>query len=241
MRDILIISDLHLSRNRPATIDLFLRFLKEQASDADQLYILGDLFDAWIGDDDITPPLPTLIDALHSLSSAGCKLAVMHGNRDFLLGEGFANATGCQLLPDPTTVDLNGTPTLLMHGDLLCSDDKEYLQARKLLRSDAFIADFLSKSIEERIQLAAEYRQRSGEVVSLKPADIMDINQQTVEHYMREHGVRQLIHGHTHRPALHQFELDKKQAKRYVLEDWHETAGSYIRINAAGTVQASFK
>ncbi|MCW8891090.1 MAG: UDP-2,3-diacylglucosamine diphosphatase [Sedimenticola sp.] len=241
MQDILIISDLHLSRDRPATINLFLRFLEEQAKSAGHLYILGDLFDAWIGDDDITPPVPHILTALQDLSTKGCALSIMHGNRDFLLGKAFAEATGCNLLPDPATVDLFGTPTLLMHGDLLCSDDEEYLQARKLLRSEAFIADFLARSIEERQLLAAEYRQRSGEVVSLKPADIMDVNQRTVEGYMREQGVQQLIHGHTHRPALHQFELEGMPARRYVLKDWHETAGSYIRINSEGITQATFQ
>ncbi|MCW8944722.1 MAG: UDP-2,3-diacylglucosamine diphosphatase [Sedimenticola sp.] len=241
MKDILIISDLHLSRGRPATIDLFLRFLKEQAQNAGYLYILGDLFDAWIGDDDITPPVPEIIEGLHHLSKQGCVLSIMHGNRDFLLGEVFANATGCTLIPDPSVVDLNGTPTLLMHGDLLCSDDKEYLQARKLLRSKDFIADFLSRSIAERLQLAAEYRKRSGEVVSLKSADIMDVNQLTVADYMQENGVQQLIHGHTHRPALHQFLLDGKEAKRYVLEDWHETYGSYIRVNGKNISQETFR
>ena len=240
MGDTLIISDLHLSQHRPDTVALFLRFLRERACAAGELYILGDLFDAWIGDDNILPPVPEVVQALRQLTDGGCKLSVMHGNRDFLLGSDFARATGGKLLPDPFVADLGGETTLLMHGDLLCTDDLEYQQARKLLRSPEFIRDFVSRTIEERVQLAAEYRRRSGEVVSLKSADIMDVNQQTVERYMREHQVRRLIHGHTHRPALHEFKLDGTPAQRYVLEDWHEQTGSYLRVDNQSIRQETF-
>lgn len=240
MSDTLIIADLHLSRNRPATVDLFLRFLQEQASHAEQLCILGDLFDAWIGDDDDTPPIPNIIEGMRELASKGCKLSIMHGNRDFLLGERFAAATGCHLLADPHVIQLHETPTLLMHGDLLCTDDQEYLQARQLLRSEAFIQDFMSRSIVERLHLAAEYRKRSGEVISLKSADIMDVNQGAVEEYMQTQGVLRLIHGHTHRPAVHEFELNSGMARRYVLEDWHEDSGAYLRISREGVVRETF-
>ncbi|TVO75313.1 UDP-2,3-diacylglucosamine diphosphatase [Sedimenticola selenatireducens] len=240
MGDTLIISDLHLSGSRPATVDLFLRFLQEQASHADHLYILGDLFDAWIGDDDDTPPIPTIIEGMRELTSKGCKLSIMQGNRDFLLGVRFAAATGCNLLPDPYVLELHDVPILLMHGDLLCTDDKEYLQARQLLRSEAFIQDFMSRSIVERLHLAAEYRKRSGEVISLKSADIMDVNQGAVEDYMQTHGVLLLIHGHTHRPAVHEFELNTETARRYVLEDWHEDSCTYLRICRDGIRQESF-
>ncbi|WP_435684437.1 UDP-2,3-diacylglucosamine diphosphatase [Sedimenticola selenatireducens] len=240
MSDTLIISDLHLSQHRPDTVALFLHFLRERACGAGELYILGDLFDAWIGDDNILPPVPEVVQALHQLTDGGCKLSVMHGNRDFLLGSDFARATGGKLLPDPFVADLGGETTLLMHGDLLCTDDLEYQQARKLLRSPEFIRDFVSRTIEERVQLAAEYRRRSGEVVSLKSADIMDVNQQTVERYMREYQVRRLIHGHTHRPALHEFQLDGTPAQRYVLEDWHEQTGSYLRVDNQSIRQETF-
>lgn len=240
MSEALIISDLHLSQQRPDTVALFLRFLQEQASGSSELYILGDLFDAWIGDDNALPPAPGIIEALRHLTDGGCKLLVMHGNRDFLLGSDFARATGCRLLPDPFVVDLGGQPTLLMHGDLLCSDDQEYQQARKLLRSPEFIRDFVSRPLEERVQLAAEYRRRSGEATSLKSADIMDVNQQTVENYLRKHQVNRLIHGHTHRPALHDFQLDGKPAQRYVLEDWHEQAASYLRVGDGTIRQETF-
>ncbi|MCW8905114.1 UDP-2,3-diacylglucosamine diphosphatase, partial [Sedimenticola sp.] len=133
MSDTLIISDLHLSQHRPGTVALFLRFLREQAGRAGELYILGDLFDAWIGDDNILPPVPEVIQALRQLTDGGCTLSVMHGNRDFLLGSDFARATGGRLLADPFVTDLGGQSTLLMHGDLLCTDDLEYQQARKLL------------------------------------------------------------------------------------------------------------
>lgn len=240
MSDTLIISDLHLSQHRPDTVALFLHFLRERACGAGELYILGDLFDAWIGDDNILPPVPEVVQALRQLTDGGCKLSVMHGNRDFLLGSDFARATGGKLLPDPFVADLGGETTLLMHGDLLCTDDLEYQQARKLLRSPEFIRDFVSRTIEERVQLAAEYRRRSGEVVSLKSADIMDVNQQTVERYMREYQVRRLIHGHTHRPALHEFKLDGTPAQRYVLEDWHEQTGSYLRVDNQSIRQETF-
>lgn len=236
MSDALIISDLHLSQQRPGTVALFLRFLQERARGSGALYILGDLFDAWIGDDNALPPAPEIIAALRRFTDGGGQLFVMHGNRDFLLGDAFAQATGCQLLPDPFVADLDGQRTLLMHGDLLCSDDTEYQQARQLLRSPEFIHDFIARPIEERVRLAAEYRRRSGEVTSLKSADIMDVNQQTVEHYLREHQVSRLIHGHTHRPAVHEFQLDGETARRYVLEDWHEKAASYLRISG-GTIR----
>lgn len=231
MTENLFISDLHLSRKRPATTDLFLRFLEEQVDAVSHLYILGDLFDAWVGDDDTTTPIKEITHALLQATTRGTQLSIMHGNRDFLIGEAFAKATGCTLLDDPTVVDLNGLPTLLMHGDLLCSDDLEYQQARTLLRSQAFISDFLAKTIQQRKTLAAEYRKKSGEVVSLKSADIMDVNQYTVESYMRNSGVKLLIHGHTHRPAIHDFKLDGQSAERIVLSDWHEKRGEYLRVS----------
>ncbi len=237
---LLFISDLHLAAQRPETVRLFLRFLEEQAATAQALYILGDLFDAWIGDDFQAPPIPQIQDAMRALSRQGCNIYLMHGNRDFLLGEAFAQASGCTLLDDPTSIDLQGTPTLLMHGDQLCTDDVEYQKARQLLRNPAFIEDFLSRSIPERIQLAQEYRQRSGEAVSNKPADIMDVNQQAVEQYMKERGTTRLIHGHTHRPGTHQFELNGQPAQRIVLPEWHSDSGGYLRADESGLTQMTF-
>ncbi|MES9845927.1 MAG: UDP-2,3-diacylglucosamine diphosphatase [Candidatus Sedimenticola sp. PURPLELP] len=230
MTDILLISDLHLSGERPDTVALFLRFLEERAAGSARLYILGDLFDAWIGDDDTAPPIPDILTALGRLSDSGTSVYIMHGNRDFLIGTGFTEATGSTLLDDPVVVSLAGEDTLLMHGDLLCTDDLEYQQARKFLRSPAFIDDMMSKSLEERAAVAAEYRRRSQEVVSRNAAQIMDVNQQTVMEYMRDHDVSRLIHGHTHRPGIHDFQLDDQSARRYVLDQWHDDRGSYLRV-----------
>jgi len=236
----LFISDLHLSLEHPGTLRLFLRFLEEQAAGVEHLYILGDLFDTWIGDDDQTPPIPEILNAMRHCSERGTRLSFMHGNRDFLIGEQFVGATGCSLLRDPTRLELDGTPTLLMHGDLLCTDDQDYQQARKLLRSPAFIQELMRKSIPERTAMAAEYRRRSGEATSLKSSDIMDVNQQTVEHTMREQGVTLLIHGHTHRPASHRFELDGKIAERIVLPEWHEQKGGFLKLDSKGLRSESF-
>lgn len=234
MTDTLLISDLHLSGEHPTTIDLFLRFLEEQASKARQLYILGDLFDTWIGDDHLTPPIQEVCQTMKKSAQAGCQLFFMHGNRDFLIGDAFMEASGCQLLVDPTVIEIAGTPTLLMHGDLLCSDDTEYQQARHLLRSQAFIADFLSKSIPQRMVLADEYRKKSGTAISSKSTATMDVSQQTVIEFMQAHKVHRLIHGHTHRPAVHEFDLNEKPAQRIVLADWQGQSGSYLRITESG-------
>jgi UDP-2,3-diacylglucosamine hydrolase len=236
----LFISDLHLSPERPATIGLFLRFLRERAVQADELYILGDLFDAWIGDDHRAAPIPEILAAMRALADAGTRLCFMHGNRDFLIGERFAAESGCELLPDPYRLELAGTPALLMHGDLLCTDDLEYQQARRMLRDPAFIEEMLAQPIEARLALAAEYRRRSGEATSTKAADIMDVNQQSVEACLREAGARLLIHGHTHRPAEHAFALDGAPVRRIVLPDWHEERGGYLLIDDARLERLGF-
>ncbi len=228
MPQTLFIADLHLSQDRPAISHLFFQFLREQAASAETLYILGDLFDAWIGDDTPLPAVKEIFAALKAATDTGLSIWVMHGNRDFLLGCQFEAETGCQLIDDPTLISLDGQATLLTHGDLLCSDDTEYLQARALLRSPQFIDNFLSKTIPERIALAAEYRQKSGEVISLKSADIMDVNQQTVEQTLQQHQASQLIHGHTHRPGQHQFELNGGTASRFVLHSWSDANGGYL-------------
>jgi UDP-2,3-diacylglucosamine hydrolase len=229
MADTLFISDLHLSAHRPATVTLFLKFLEQVASGAEALYILGDLFDAWLGDDDPTPPIPQIQSALRNLATQGTALFLMHGNRDFLIGEKFCQDTGCTLLPDPTVIDLAGTPTLLMHGDLLCTDDLTYQAARRQLRNETFISDFLSKPLAERSALAAEYRRQSGEAMALLTDEIMDVNAAAVAARMRQHGVQQLIHGLTHRPAVHEFTLDGEPARRLVLAEWHQDRGTYLR------------
>ena len=234
MADTLFISDLHLAAQRPGALVLFEHFLATRATGADALYILGDLFDAWIGDDD-DGPLATLVrEALRRLTAGGVPVWLQHGNRDFLLGERFCAQTGCRLLPEEAVIDLAGEPTLLLHGDLLCTDDVDYQQARRMLRNPAFVADFLAKPLAERTALAAEYRRRSGEAVSLKAEDIMDANAAAVATLLQRHGVRRMIHGHTHRRALHEFTLADAPCRRYVLGDWSERQGSVLVANAAG-------
>ncbi len=240
MSQILFVSDLHLSKERPATVALFLRFLEEIATGAERLYILGDLFDVWLGDDDETPPIPDVQFALARLTASGTRVFLMHGNRDFLIGERFCGITGCQLIPDPTIIDLNGAPALLMHGDLLCTDDQNYQQARKMLRNEQIIADFLAKSLEERALFAGEIRKQSGETTSLLPEAIMDVNQDEVKEQMRMHGVSLLIHGHTHRAATHELELDGRTAQRIVLAEWHEEQGHYLRVDEQGLANGRF-
>ncbi len=240
MSESLFISDLHLSAKTPGITQRFQSFLSERAPRADALYILGDLFDIWLGDDDETPPIPEILTALRRLNENTTRLFLMHGNRDFLIGERFVEASGCTLLDDPARLDIEGIPTLLMHGDLLCSDDGEYRKARRWLRSEAFATEFLSKSLPARATAAADYRRRSGEATSLLPADILDVNQETVEEYLRRQDVKQLIHGHTHCPEIHLFQLDGQPAQRIVLSDWHEECegrGAYLRVDDEGRIE----
>jgi len=231
---ILLISDLHLSADCMQTVQLFQRFLQETAAQADALFILGDLFDAWIGDDNNAEPWPAVRHQLASLTAAGTEVFVQHGNRDFLLGDDFCRHTGVQLLAEEAVIDLFGTPTLLMHGDTLCTDDLAYQQARLFLRNPNFIADFLAKPLAERAAIAVEYRQRSGEATSLLASDIMDVNQQAVLNVMRQHGVTRLIHGHTHRQGQHQVDLDGMTAERIVLGEWHPDHGMALEVTADG-------
>ncbi len=232
--EILLISDLHLSPEQPATVERFVRFCNERARAAEALYILGDLFDAWIGDDNDARPYAQIRNALLELSGSGTEIYLQHGNRDFLLGERFCKQTGCALIHEETVRDFFGTPTLLMHGDTLCTDDIAYQQARQLLRSKAFITDFLKKPLEERALIAAEYRKQSGEATSLLAADIMDVNRQAVIDVMHKHGVCRLVHGHTHRQSIHYLEIDGRMCERIVLGEWHPDHGMALSITATG-------
>lgn len=221
MPETLFISDLHLSADRPETVELFLGFLAARARSAQRLYILGDLFDAWIGDDDDTAPGPQVRAGLRALTAAGTACYLMHGNRDFLIGRAFARDTGCTLLRDPSPLDLDGTPTLIMHGDLLCTDDIAYQRFRRRMRNPLIQMLFLWKPLARRRALAADYRQKSGAATALKAEGIMDVNPRTVLAYLRRYGARTLIHGHTHRPADHPLTLDGREATRRVLAEWH--------------------
>ena len=224
----LFISDLHLSPERPATVRLFLAFLNGRARRAGRLFILGDLFDTWIGDDDDTPPYPEIRDTLRELTAAGTDCALMHGNRDFLIGQTFCRDTGCTLLRDPTRLEFDAEPTLLMHGDLLCTDDLAYLRFRRRIRNPLVTRLFLWKSLASRRQVAADYRRRSGAATANKPADIMDVNSGTVADYLRRYHATRLVHGHTHRPAEHDLLVDQKPAHRSVLAEWHTSRGEVL-------------
>lgn len=223
----LFISDLHLSQERPEITQLFLRFLQGPARQAEALYILGDLFEAWLGDDMVLPDYQASIAELKTLSQT-VPLYIMYGNRDFLMRKDFETMTGCQLLADEVVIDLNGTPTLLMHGDTLCTDDVAYQQFRAMVRNPQWQTELLRKTPAERLALARQYREISKTETQDKEAGIMDINQTAVEDAMQRHQVQQLIHGHTHRPDVHEFDLNGQPAKRIVLADWYQTGSMLV-------------
>lgn len=227
----LFISDLHLDPSRPAVTRAFLDLLSAEALTADALYILGDFFEVWIGDDDDAELNQTIIAALKTLTSNNTPVYIMHGNRDFLMGGQFCQQTGCQLIPDPTVINLYGRNVLLMHGDTLCTDDTRYMEFRQQCRSKAWQNELLSHSIEQRRKLAKQMRADSKAANSNKAEDIMDVNQDEVQRMFTQHGVDLMIHGHTHRPAIHQ--QKDNNAKRVVLGDWHNT-GWIIRYPASG-------
>jgi UDP-2,3-diacylglucosamine hydrolase len=227
----LFISDLHLTAERPEANERFFGFMEGKARGAAALYVLGDLFEAWIGDDDVVERFNAVIVGFFAaLTKSGTPLFLMHGNRDWLIGERFCRETGGKLLTDPTVVDIAGTPTLLMHGDTLCTDDTEYQAWRLKALNPAFQAMFLSKSLEERRAMSAMMREKSKEVIAGKPAEIMDVNAGAVREAFQKHGVSRLIHGHTHRPARHQLEVDGRRCERWVLPDWYGPGG-YLEID----------
>jgi len=228
----LFISDLHLSQERPDITQIFLRFLQGPAQQAEALYILGDLFEVWLGDDMVLPDYQQAISELKTLSNT-VPVFIMYGNRDFLMRSRFEEMTGCTLLADELVIDLYGTPTLIMHGDTLCTDDVAYQNFRNMVRDPAWQAELLNKSPEERLALARKLREISKTETSDKDAAIMDVNQTTVEQTMSRHKVQQLIHGHTHRPAVHEFSLAGQPARRIVLADWYHN-GSLLRVDENG-------
>ena len=229
----LFISDLHLTAGDAETTRRFVDFMNGPARTADELYILGDLFEAWLGDDDDDPRLEPIVAALQSLTAAGVACSLMHGNRDFLLGERFCAATGTRLLGDYERITVHGQPVLLTHGDLLCTDDTRYLTLRAELRSLQWQREFLSKPLAERRQIASDLRQLSATEIAQKSDYIMDVNQTAVESAMREHDVTLLLHGHTHRPGVHRFDLGAREATRIVLGAWYHEA-SIVRWSGEG-------
>lgn len=225
---ILFISDLHLSLDKPEITRRFLDFLEHRAKGAEALYILGDLFDAWIGDDDPTPPNGKIKKQLKTLVDAGTKVYLQLGNRDFLLGERFARETGVELLGDYAEIDLYGVPTLLTHGDLLCTDDLPYQAFRAKARTPEWMASVLKKPLLVRLLAARWYRLRSFWHKRNKSMEIMDVNDETVRRVMKEHDCLRLIHGHTHRPNVHELEVDGQAAQRFVLAAWSREAGQAL-------------
>ncbi len=229
----LFISDLHLDPNRPEITELFREFLAGPARQAEALYILGDLFEVWIGDDDDTPLAAQVADALHALREAGVSSYFIHGNRDFLLGERYAERAGLTLLPELQVIELHGVPTLILHGDTLCTDDVEYQVFRRKVRDPRWQRRMLRLPLFMRRFQAARMRKASQQATQLKPEHITDVNPDTVTETLRAFGVRRMIHGHTHRPGMHHFELDGEPAQRIVLGDWGEQ-GSVLHCAADG-------
>ncbi|MGH8049383.1 MAG: UDP-2,3-diacylglucosamine diphosphatase [Arenimonas sp.] len=233
----LFISDLHLDASRPEITRLFLDFLKYDAPHAEALYILGDFFEAWVGDDDDSELGKIVTQGLRELSDKNVPVFFMRGNRDFLIGQDFAKRADLQILPDPCVLELYGKPTLLMHGDLLCSDDTAYQAFRLQVRSDAWQTQFLSQPLAARQAFAAQARaaskQHQNGLMNEQQENIMDVTQTTVLAQMKRYGVSRLIHGHTHRPAIHQFHIEDSASQRIVLGDWY-SQGSVLRVDADG-------
>lgn len=226
----LFISDLHLREQAPEINQLFYDFLNGPARDCQALYILGDLFEYWIGDDDGLVQHVDEVAALQSLSAKGVSLYFMHGNRDFLIGQDFAQATGATLLDDPCVIDLYGRRTLLAHGDAQCTDDTEHQAFRAVSRNEANKQRLLALPVEQRRQMAQGLRAISmqNQKTGYKPEDITDVNPQTISEVMQHYDVRLMIHGHTHRPAVHDLFIQGEPAQRIVLTDWHPTHGGYL-------------
>ncbi len=230
----LFISDLHLHANRPHVLSAFEAFVEEQHGRCEQLFILGDLFEAWIGDDDRSDLSTRVEKSLSRLAESGCRVGIMHGNRDFLIGDEFCARCSAQLLPDPSQMDLYGRKVLLMHGDTLCTEDTEYLAFRARIRQSASLQGLLSKSLDERRQIAAQLRADSKEAMSNKAEDIMDVTDTEVEIQIAAHEADVLLHGHTHRPNKHIHIVDGKEKERYVLGDWEERLW-YLEVTPAST------
>ncbi len=229
----LFISDLHLEAERPDIGDQFLRFLQKEASEADDLYILGDLFEAWVGDDDPNTHYFSIKRALRELTDGGIPVYFMHGNRDFMVGSRFANETGVKILSEAHKVTMYGEQTLLMHGDLLCLDDVQYQRIRAMVRNPDWQAAMRAKPLKDRLRMAEEARRQSLEQTLNLSMQIMDVNQEEVVRVIQEHNVDVLLHGHTHRPGIHTVQVGHRRTRRIVLGDWY-TQGSVLRWDSRG-------
>ena len=236
---ILLISDLHLEEQRPDITRAFVHFLHGRARQAEALYILGDFFEAWIGDDGMSPLQQQIADELRQLSEHGTRIGLMHGNRDFLIGQAFCRRAGCQLLNDPTCVDIYGIPTLLMHGDSLCTRDLGYMKLRRILRHPATLFVLRHLPLSARHKLARKLRNESRNQVRMKANDIVDVTPEEVLRQMQLHGVQRLIHGHTHRPARHSLQVNQQPGERIVLGDWDQQ-GWAVEITAQETRLEAF-
>ena len=230
----LFITDLHLCADQAPSTKVFLHFTQHIAPQAEALYILGDLFEYWAGDDDLDDPFHQQITAaLHTLSASGTRVYLMHGNRDLLMGNKLEQATGGTLLADPTLLDLYGTPTLLTHGDTLCTDDTAYQNYRKQVHEPVWQQQFLAQPLAQRKAFIGQLRARSEQEKKTKPAEIMDVNADAVAEMLQAHHYPRLIHGHTHRLMHHLHTVDRHSCERWVLGDWHAT-GNALRCDAQG-------
>ncbi|MDF1642961.1 MAG: UDP-2,3-diacylglucosamine diphosphatase [Pseudomonadales bacterium] len=239
---VLFISDLHLKPEQPAVAAAFFRFIREQAPLADALYILGDLFEVWVGDDDDEVFCRQVITALRNLSDTGVPLYFMHGNRDFLIGQRFAQETGATLLEDPTHLTLFGQEVVLMHGDSLCTDDAEYMEYRAMVRNPQWQQALMDKPLAERRGFAKDLRETSKEKNRQKPMEIQDVVAAEVDAIFENSDCRLLIHGHTHRPEIHSITKEGCAEKYYriVLGDWH-SKGWYLMLYDAGFELVEFE
>nr|WP_189659782.1 UDP-2,3-diacylglucosamine diphosphatase [Pseudomonas farsensis] len=236
----MLISDLHLQEERPDITRAFVDLLDGRARHARALYILGDFFEAWIGDDAMTPFQQSICQALRRLSDSGTAVYLMHGNRDFLIGKAFCQAAGCTLLADPSVVQLGGEPVLLMHGDTLCTRDVGYMKMRRYLRHPVTLWVLRHLPLAARRRLARKLRSESRAQTRMKATEIVDVTPEEVPKVMAAHGVRTLVHGHTHRPAIHKLVVDDQPARRIVLGDW-DRRGWALQVDEQGFALAPFE
>ncbi|MGH1463264.1 MAG: UDP-2,3-diacylglucosamine diphosphatase [Neptuniibacter sp.] len=234
------VSDLHLKPERPDLTRAFSHFLNTTVQDAEELYLLGDIFEAWIGDDTPTPTLEPVFDGLKQLSDQGCKLFFQHGNRDFLVGKDFARTVGAELLPEQLVISLPFGDAVILHGDQLCTDDAEYMQFRTMVRDLKWQDQFLSKPLQERLAIARQLRDASKERTAEKSEYITDVNQNAVNETFTATKVNLMIHGHTHRPHIHKYQIENKECTRIVLGDW-DKLGWYLEVSQTGYELISFE